>query len=262
MNRVFYGDIHGCSDELKQLYREIEKEYPGIEHWHLGDLVDRGPDSGEAVDFCMKHFTGGVLGNHESTILKSWYARQKRKARGEVIKPHPNPDKEQTLSQLDKEKADYLRKLPHLHVFDDEGLIIVHGGLLPNRTLYSQPPELCIRAQLVMADGSNAQNRWWGGDATHQPKVKKTEEESKAEGYVRWYEAYDQQYDCLYGHSVMGLEPYTHQREGYGKTIGLDTGSCFGGFLTAMVYPEMRVFKVQCKEYVEGKNVRNFKGLL
>lgn len=262
MSRVFYGDIHGCVDELRELHRQVEKAYPEIEHWHLGDLVDRGPDSGGVIDFCMRNFTGGVQGNHESTISKTWYARKRRKDKGEKIKDHPNPDKQRTLSQLNDVRAEYITNLPHLHVFDDEGLMIVHGGVLPNRTIYSQPPEVCVRAQMVMADGSNTLNRWWGGDAENQPRHGKTEEQSREEGYVRWYEVYDQQYDCLYGHSVMGLEPYIHQREGYGRTIGLDTGSCFGGFLTALVYPEMKIFRVQCKEYVEGKNVKSFKGMI
>lgn len=262
MNRAFYGDVHGCIDEMRRLYEEVEKQYPGIEHWHLGDLVDRGPDSGACIEFAMENFAGGVRGNHEDTIAKSYYARKRRLERGEEVKDHPNPDKNKTLSQLNDRRARYITQLPHLHVFDDVELIIVHGGLLPKRALHEQIPEMCVRAQMVMADGSNAQNRWWGGDSTRQPRVNKTEEESRAEGYARWYEVYDQKYDCIYGHSVMGLDPYIHQREGYGRTIGIDTGSCFGGFLTALIYPEMKVIKVPCKEYVEGKNVRTFKGMI
>ncbi len=261
MNRAIYSDIHGCIDELRELYRIIEKAYPGIEHWHLGDMVDRGPNSGEVVQFCMDRFTGGVMGNHESTILKSWFARKKREERGEKAKPHPNPDKAKTLSQLNDERIKYMNSLPGLHVFDDTGLIIVHGGLLPNRNLYAQPPEITCRAQMIKPMDPTAKGRWWGGDSVRQPKTKKSEEQSREEGYVRWYEAYDYEYDCIYGHSVMGLEPYIHQREGYGRTIGIDTGSCFGGFITAVVYPEMKIFQVQCKEYVEGKNVKSFKGL-
>jgi hypothetical protein len=256
-----YGDPHGCIDELKELHRIVSRAYPDADHWHLGDLVDRGPDSGGCVDYVMREFDGGVRGNHEDTILNAWFARQNRIARGEKIGPHPNPDKERTLSQLDKEKVEYLKKLPHLHVFDDLGLILVHGGLIPNRSLYAQPPKVCIRAQMIKPDDPTASGRWWGGDSSNQPRAKKTEEQSRKEGYVRWYEVYDQEYDCIYGHSVMGLDPYIHQREGYGKTIGIDTGSCFGGFLTALVYPDMKVFKVPCKEYVEGKNVRTFKGM-
>jgi hypothetical protein len=262
MNRAFYGDIHGCFDELEELYRLVEKKHPGIEHWHLGDLVDRGPDSGKVIDFCMEKFTGGVKGNHEDTIVKSYYANKKREARGETTKAHPNKDKAKTLSQLTDLKAKYIGSLPHLHVFDDSRLIIVHGGLLPYRPLEAQIPEICIRAQMIKPMDPKAYNRWWGGDSIHQPKTGKTEEESRAEGYLRWYEAYDHEYDCIYGHSVMGLDPYVHQREGYGKTIGIDTGSCFGGFLTAYIHPLHEAIKVQCKEYVEGKNIRSFKGMI
>lgn len=262
MKRAFYGDIHGCFDELEELYRLVEQKYPGIEHWHVGDLVNRGPDSDKVIDFVMQYFTGGVKGNHEDTIVKSYYARKKRIANGEKAGPHPNLDKERTLSQLNDIRAEYIRDLPHLHVFDDSKLIIVHGGILPNRTLYSQIPEICIRAQMIKPNDPKALSRWWGGDATRQPKVGKTEEDSRKEGYVRWYEAYDQEYDCIYGHSVMGLDPYIHQNEGYGRTIGIDTGSCFGGFLTAFIHPSDDIIKVPCKEYVKGKNVRTFKGMI
>jgi len=262
MNRAFYGDIHGCVDELKELHSLIEKAYPGIEHWHLGDLVDRGPDSGGAVQFAMDNFTGGVMGNHESTILKSYHGRKKRRERGEVVTEHPNPDKAKTLSQLNNERVEYLSKLPHLHVFDDVGLVIAHGGLMPKLSLYEQPPLQVCRAQMINPNDPTAKQRWWGGDAKRQPKVGKTEKQNREDGYVRWYEAYDGEYDCIYGHSVMGIEPYTHQNEGYGKTIGIDTGSCFGGFLTAYIYPEGKIIRVLCKEYVEGKNVKRFKGMI
>lgn len=60
----------------------------------------------------------------------------------------------------------------------------------------------------------------------------------------------------------MGLNPYIYQNKNYGRTIGIDTGSCFGGYVTAYIYPEMKAIQIPCKEYVEGKNVRNFKGSL
>lgn len=262
MNRALYGDIHGCFNELEELYHLVEKKYPGIEHWHVGDLVDRGPDSDKVIDFCMKYFTGGVKGNHEDTIVKSYYAQKKRKEKGETVTVHPNPDKARTISQLNDVRAKYINELPHLHVFDDTKLIIVHGGLTPCVPLQAQVPEVCVRLQMCIPGQLKSQNRWWGGDATRQPRSGKSETDSRAEGYVRWYEAYDHEYDCIYGHSVMGLDPYIHQREGYGRTIGIDTGSCFGGFLTAYIHPSNGVIKVPCKEYVEGKNVRSFKGMI
>ena len=106
MNRAFYGDIHGCIDELKELHALVEKAYPGIEHWHLGDLVDRGPDSGACVQFAMDNFAGGVMGNHESTIIKGYHACKRNNS------THKNPDKAKTIATLNDERVRYLEGLP------------------------------------------------------------------------------------------------------------------------------------------------------
>ncbi len=253
--RAIYGDIHGCIKELKELYNKIETIYPGIEHWHLGDLIDRGPDSGACIDFVQKYFTGGVRGNHEDTIISMV---ERNRSYGYVPK---NPDKLATMEQITRRRFDYIKALPPLHVFDDIGLIIVHGGILPGVPLYAQNPHLCIRAQMVIPGRQELHNRWWGGEATRQPKIGKTEKESYAEGYRRWYTVYDDEYDCIFGHSVMGVKPFIHKTEHYGTVIGIDTGSCFGGNLTACIYPELKFIQIPCDMYVIGKNVQHFKNL-
>jgi len=154
-----------------------------------------------------------------------------------------------------------MNSMPPLHVFDDLKLIIVHGGIVPGIPLYKQNSQLCIRAQMVKPGQQHMLNRWWGRDAKKQPKIGKTEKESYAEGYRRWYEFYDDEYDCIFGHSVFGLDPFIHQNPGCGKTIGIDTGSCFGGNLTACIYPDMEFIQEPCKTYVIGKNIQEFKNL-
>jgi len=124
MNRVaIIGDVHGCLDELATLVSMLE--HSSIDSiWHLGDLVDRGPDSGGVVRFCMEKKIEGVLGNHESTIL-SLYSGVKAGTKNAA------PDKLRTISQLGEAEISYLEKLPLLHVFDDLEAVIVHAGLEP-----------------------------------------------------------------------------------------------------------------------------------
>ena len=250
--RIFYGDIHGCYEELILLYDLINKKYPNAEHWHLGDLIDRGEDSGRVIDFVMKNFKGGVMGNHEETMIDIITRSQSYQYVPE------NKEKKTTMEQITSERLEYLKSLPPLHVFDDVKLIIVHGGLVPNTPLHLQNSKLCVRAQMVKDNSSQNHNRWWGHDATRQPKIGKTEEQSYAEGYRRWYEVYDFDYDCIFGHSVMGIKPFVYQKEGYGKIIGIDTGSCFGGYLTAYIYPLMEYEQIKCNERVKGRNIKNF----
>ena len=59
MSYDIIGDVHGCLDELKQLFEalgyQFEKGIPihpeGRIPVFLGDITDRGPSSMEAIDF-------------------------------------------------------------------------------------------------------------------------------------------------------------------------------------------------------------------
>ncbi len=62
-----------------------------------------------------------------------------------------------------------------------------------------------------------------------------TEEQLRLQGWERWYKLFDYQQDCVYGHSTWA-QPMIHQNPGMGRTIGIDTGSCFGGSITAAVF--------------------------
>lgn len=264
--RAFYGDAHGCNEELRLLHALVESKYPGIEHWHAGDLVDRGPDSGDCVRFAKKYFTGGIMGNHERSIVKLWLRWKKH-----GLMPR-NPDKANTIRQLTEDDVSYLQSLPYIHVFDDVKCVLCHGGLFPRLPFHYQSDMVGVtNNQMIRANGVISRDmkgkihytpedrRWFGGEAHMQPKVNKTEAESREEGFVRWYELYDHEYDCIYGHSVLDVHPFIFQKEGHGRTIGIDTGSCFGGYLTALIYPTMEYIRVECGEYAEGRNVKRFR---
>jgi serine/threonine protein phosphatase 1 len=218
------GDIHGCLDELEQLLKRLEWiSLDGI--YHLGDLVDRGPDSGGVLALCRERKMEGVLGNHEESILKHWDRIQ---AGGESAM---NDDKRRTLSQMTAEDTEYIRALPTVKVVEDLNAVLVHGGLWPSLEIARQPKNV-IRCQMIK-QGKPGDTRWWGKDASSH-KSGRTEDQNKEDGYVRWYELWDQKYDVYYGHSVWA-QPFIQKKENFGRTIGIDTGSCFGGALTASI---------------------------
>ena len=77
------GDIHGCFFTLEKLYNEIISSYPGIPICSVGDLVDRGKNNYEVVDFIKKNRITFTAGNHDlmfyyfikhpsSPLGKSW----------------------------------------------------------------------------------------------------------------------------------------------------------------------------------------------
>lgn len=221
------GDPHGCIEEFTRLYKQLE--WMSLDQiWVLGDLVDRGPDSGAVVRLCREKRINCVLGNHEEAIINLWARR--------VSDPTfvtQNKDKQNTLNQLTQEDVDFLKSLPRLHVIDQIGLVLVHGGVWPGLAWHEQPPNV-VRAQMVNPSVPG-QNRWWGPDAKMSGKKAKSEEESRKEGWSRWYEVYDHEYDVVYGHSVFS-QPYIHRNPGCGRTVGVDTASCFGGSITAGIF--------------------------
>ena len=221
------GDIHGIPDELEELLQWAHDQgIPYEDMWILGDILDRGPDSGACVRLIRKLGVNSILGNHENSILN----RMKVVESGGRPR-HPNPDKEKTISQLTREDAEWLSKLPPIHVFDDIQLVIVHGGLWPKLPFYAQPKNI-ICVQMLQPDNPGP-SRWWGPGALKG--CKHTEEQSYAQGWRRWYEVYDHEYDVAFGHSVFQT-PLVYKNPNVGTVFGLDTGGVFGGWLTGMIH--------------------------
>lgn len=65
------GDIHGCFDAVRNVLSD-----PGVQFdeatdrlFSVGDLVDRGPDCIEAIDWIAKPWFHAVRGNHEQMAI-------------------------------------------------------------------------------------------------------------------------------------------------------------------------------------------------
>jgi serine/threonine protein phosphatase 1 len=75
------GDIHGELERLKDLHRQVlgyvRQTFPNrpVQFIHLGDLVDRGPDSCGVVDYLMAFEAEmsprpiTLRGNHEQMMI-------------------------------------------------------------------------------------------------------------------------------------------------------------------------------------------------
>ncbi|MEA3119830.1 MAG: serine/threonine protein phosphatase 1 [Paraburkholderia sp.] len=62
------GDLHGCVDALRYLLREIEFDGERDRLFSVGDLIDRGSQSEEALTLLDKPWFYAVLGNHEEAL--------------------------------------------------------------------------------------------------------------------------------------------------------------------------------------------------
>lgn len=225
------GDIHGCIDELQDLLDLLSAERLDA-IYHLGDLVDRGPDSGAVVSLLRNRGIFGVMGNHEAKLLELL-----RKYRAPALQ---NEDRRRSAMAVsaDPQNIPYLAALPRLHVIDDvldQPLILVHGGLWPVIPLWQQPVAVMM-AQLI--DPAKPGAVAWLRDAKAQHQ-----------GLVPWWEVWDGAETVVYGHTVWP-EPHEHR-----QTFGIDTGCVYGGHLTALVLPDRRFVKVRARAvYVEKEN--------
>ena len=65
------GDVHGCFETLRRALLAIDFEYGGDRLFSVGDLIDRGPNSIEALAWLEGgRFAAAVMGNHEAEMVR------------------------------------------------------------------------------------------------------------------------------------------------------------------------------------------------
>ena len=65
------GDIHGCFSYLEERLIEVGFCKNSDRLFCVGDLIDRGPESGMAADYLEMPWFYSVLGNHEEMFIES-----------------------------------------------------------------------------------------------------------------------------------------------------------------------------------------------
>lgn len=63
------GDIHGCFDQLRERMHEVNFNESADRLFSVGDLVDRGPQCEESIDWIAKPWFHSVRGNHEQMAI-------------------------------------------------------------------------------------------------------------------------------------------------------------------------------------------------
>lgn len=122
------SDIHGCYDTLMKLIEKL----PGVDNLYFaGDLIDRGPQSKQVVEFAMDHKIPTVMGNHEHMALYAHGRVGSNLYDGPGIWRMNGGDK--TLDsfgarRLPEKVLDWMGKLPYFIEFPDSDLVVSHTG--------------------------------------------------------------------------------------------------------------------------------------
>jgi bis(5'-nucleosyl)-tetraphosphatase (symmetrical) len=119
------GDLQGCFEPLQRLLKHIKFSAEKDQLWFCGDLVARGPQSLQCLQFVRQLGPAAVtvLGNHDLHLIACYYGISDVK-RQDLLQPLFES------SELD-EMIGWLCQQPLLHVSDDKRHMVVHAGLAP-----------------------------------------------------------------------------------------------------------------------------------
>jgi serine/threonine protein phosphatase 1 len=212
------GDVHGCDERLAALHAEIAEDVArrpcdAAVLVHIGDYVDRGPDSrGVVARLAAGNPVPGVatvnlMGNHEQTMLDAlagegaamtdWMFNGGGAA---LLSWGGDPDaaRETWARTVPACHAEFLRRLSLMH--REGGYLFVHAGVRPGVMLEDQSRQdlLSIRQAFLYSDVD------FGAVVVH-------------------------------GHTPKS-DPVVR-----GNRIGIDTGAVYGGRLTCAVLEADRV---------------------
>jgi serine/threonine protein phosphatase 1 len=208
---IVIGDVHGCYLELAQLLREVQV-VPGRDRViFIGDLINKGPDSGKVWDLFCSVRGESIMGNHEWSMLQVLAGDGNKHVKY-------REDLERSFgSRLD----DYVRAVRHWPLWlEVEDCLLVHAGLAPG--IHPKDTDPWILTTIRTWDGV-------GKDLLNPRNPP-------------WFDLYAGGQTVVFGHwaALRGVH-----RE---KVIGLDTGCVYGGMLTALILPERRFVRVKARE--------------
>lgn len=223
---IFISDIHGCIDEFNELIEKVNYD-PNKDRLILaGDLVDRGPDSVAVVRRARELGLECVMGNHEHKFVK-WFRSQ-----GSRVDVY---DRRDYYGQLSDQDINYIMNMPTHIELDD--VIVVHAGLKPGIPLSSQTKDDLMYLRYTDEDRKFISLK----------KINKLGKEQA--GAKFWTEFGPFTKNIIYGHNVhsftdVKIQYYTDNTACY----GIDTGVCFGGKLSALIWETKEVIQVSAKK--------------
>jgi bis(5'-nucleosyl)-tetraphosphatase (symmetrical) len=258
------GDVQGCFDELQALLAQCAFDARRDQLWFVGDLVNRGPKSLEALRFVrdLGDRAVTVLGNHDLHLVTQHEGFER---------PRKDDTLDDVLAAPDRrELVDWLRTRPLMHA--NGGYAMVHAGLLPQWSIDKALKLACEVEAALAAPGyrdfianmyGGKPDRWsdalTGWDrlrvivnamtrmrfSTPQGKMDFRAKGAVAPpGYHAWFELRPKEdVTLLCGHwSALGLKLAA-------RLAALDSGCVWGGRLSALRLEDRKLYQVPCRGY-------------
>ena len=220
------GDLHGCATELELLLQKLgygAQGHPeGRTALFLGDITDRGPRSLDCYEIVSgmveKDQAMCVAGNHDDKLLRYLDGRKVQVARG----------LQTTAAELESKDEDYKARMKRFldglishYLLDGGKLVVAHAGIKED---YQGRASNRVRQFCLY------------GDTTGEV------DEFGLPVRLNWAIDYRGEAMVVYGHTPVAEAVWLN------RTINIDTGCVFGGKLTALRYPELKLISVPCAQ--------------
>jgi serine/threonine protein phosphatase 1 len=227
-DKIFiFGDIHGCSLELKIFLKKLPITEDSLVIF-IGDYVDRGEDSRGVVDEILKlqkrcHVIP-LMGNHEKMLLDYVDNKDTAEAGSFIFNGGAS-----TIASYGDEFGQY--QIPESHMnfyrnllpfFEMENYFFVHAGV----------PDVDLKSIDV---NYHEEDLLW----IRKPFI---------QSQYKWDKM------IVHGHTPMKKYEITKSR------INLDTGLVFGGRLTVLQLPDKKFYSLPRQKSQLQKNIKESKG--
>uniref|UniRef100_A0A6A7G9N1 Metallophosphatase n=1 Tax=Hirondellea gigas TaxID=1518452 RepID=A0A6A7G9N1_9CRUS len=223
---IFIGDIHGCLSEFEHLLKKL-KITPNDEIICVGDLIAKGPNSCGVLKLVRELNMKSVLGNHDCQLLfcgehlgfiPKGSCTLPSNCYGD---PSKTPEHLELAKQLTKDDWTYLLSLPLYLEVPEHKVLVVHAGLVPGIPYDLQEPADFMKIRnIVNGRGSESHN----------------------DG-VSWVSLWNGPPFVVFGHDAI-----RRLQTGHDWAIGLDSGCCYGGDLTAFIMPGREIVQIAAQK--------------
>jgi serine/threonine protein phosphatase 1 len=225
------GDVHGLAGALRELHERIFEDHAlrfsdrPVCIIHLGDYIDRGPDSQGVINTVMaleerarsedRLTVFSLMGNHEEMLLKAisgdpaFLEVWMRNGGDTTLESYVTErrDEDDVLNFFSVPHREWLSELPKILIDESRRQVFVHAGVNP----------------VAFPDDDENVYLWTRSPRFFDPS--------------RW-----KKYPALAGYMVIhGHTPTRNHKPriaGKGQRINVDTGAVYGGPLTAVCLAE------------------------
>jgi hypothetical protein len=203
---IIVGDVHGCYEELLQLMEKVNYQSSTDRLIFVGDLINKGPQSLDVLEFAENANAEVVVGNHELRFLEY--------LRNPLVGNYVLHELKHRMGKRLSFWKDYLESMPAF--IEEDDFLVVHAGLQPGA--HPKDTAIDILTTIRTWDGLGDDLNHWNDPA--------------------WFELYEGDKHVVYGHwAANGLTRHS-------KVTGLDSGCVYGNALSCLIMPENRIVQV------------------